>query len=312
MNDTGQGGSNWPSLDWAQWHETADTLHMMLQIVGKTRLALTPRQNHWWNVPLYVTARGLTTAVMHLPTGDSFEIEFDFVAHALQFRRGGGEPVVLGLRPQTVADFYAQYRHTLHSLGVDVALNPLPVEVQNPIRFDEDTLHRSYDAAAVQRFWRVLSQADAVFKRFSTKFYGKISPVHFFWGSFDLAVTRFNGRRAPPRPGADAIQAEAYSHECISAGFWPGNGGYGQAAFYCYAAPVPSGLAAQRIAGPGAFDPHLGEFLLNYTDVRAADDPERAVVEFLDATYAACADAAGWNRRDLDRSDAVNEPTLKF
>jgi len=189
----------------------------------------------------------------------------------------------------------------------------MPVEVQNPIRFERDTVHDSYDSAAVRRFWHVLGQADRIFKRFSTNFYGKISPVHFFWGSFDLAVTRFNGRTAPPRPGADSIQAEAYSHECISAGFWPGNGGYGKAAFYAYAAPVPAGLSECKLRGIGGFNRDLGEFLLDYDDVRRAPEPERVVLEFLAETYDAAATCCGWDRVSLDRRDeigaAVTDPS---
>jgi hypothetical protein len=295
----------WPSLEWREWQATAETLHMLTQIVGKTRLALTPRRNHWWNVPLYVTVRGLSTAAMPLVDGDSLEIEFDFFSHLLTFRRRSGAARTLRLQPQTVCDFYAAYLHTLKELAVEVRINPLPVEVANPVRFDEDTVHASYDGDAAQRFWWVLNQADALFKRFSTNFYGKISPVHFFWGSFDLAVTRFNGKRAPPRQYADSIQAEAYSHECISAGFWPGNGGYGRAAFYSYVAPVPVGLGHVPLAGHGAFDSNLGEFLLDYDEIRVLADPSKIVLDFLISTYSACADAAGWDRNNLDRRDVV-------
>src|SRR5277367_5487699 len=279
----------WPSLEWRKWQATAETLHMFTQIVGKTRLALTPRQNHWWNVTLYVTARGLSTSAMPLVDGDALEIEFDFLSHLLTFRRSSGAARALSLEPQSVRDFYAAYLHTLKDLGVEARINPRPAEVANPIRFDQDTVHASYDGDAAQRFWRVLIEAEALFKRFSCNFYGKISPVHFYWGSFDLAVTRFNGKRAPPRPGADAIQTEAYSHECISAGFWPGNGGYAQAAFYCYAAPVPAGLGDVALSGHGAFNAQLGEFLLNYADVRVLEDPAQAVLDFLLASYSACA-----------------------
>jgi hypothetical protein len=291
----------WPALDWHEWEATAETLHMFTQIVGKTRLALTPLRNHWWNVPLYVTARGLSTSVMPLPDGGLLEIEFDFIAHRLEFRRSSGQVESMPLLAQTVADFYAEYVRTLAALSVVTHIDTLPVECLDPIRFDEDTTHASYDRDAVQRFWRALIHADTLFKQFSGNFEGKISPVHFFWGSFDLAVTRFNGRRAPPRAGSDAIQAEAYSHECISAGFWPGNGGYGEAAFYCYAAPVPAGLAAVQLPGHGAFHGELGEFFLNYSDLMQTADPAESVLEFLGATYAACADAAQWDRAALDR-----------
>lgn len=305
-------GLSWPELDWAQWNETADTLHMFMQIVGKTRVALTSRQNHWWNVPLYVTARGLTTSVMRTPTGGLLDIEFDFIAHELVFRSGSGPIERLALRPQSVADFFAEYLATLARLGVRVHIDPMPAELQQPVRFDQDTTHKSYDAEAVSRFWQALATADTLLKRFCTNFYGKISPVHFFWGSMDLAVTRFNGRRAPARPGADVMQAEAYSHECISAGFWPGNGGYGQAAFYAYAAPVPERLAETVLAGPGSFNKTLGEFVLNYDDVRRSANPAQTVLDFLAETYSAAADAAGWDRANLDRHDAVGEAAVRL
>jgi Family of unknown function (DUF5996) len=305
MNQESKAVQSWPVLDWPQWQQTGETLHMFMQIVGKTRLALTAKRNHWWNVPLYVSARGLSTSAMPLPDGDLFEIEFDFIAHALTFRRSSGAVAAIVLEAQPVADFYARYQRTLAALGINVRINTLPVECQDPIHFDRDTTHCSYDADAVNRFWRVLSNAHTLFERFSSNFYGKISPVHFFWGSFDLAVTRFNGRRAPSRPGADGIQSEAYSHECISAGFWPGSGGYGKAAFYCYAAPVPAGLAEVMLAGRGAFNTTLGEFLLNYDELRVLADPAGTVLEFLERTYSACADQARWDRSNLDRSDAV-------
>jgi hypothetical protein len=294
----------WPALDWPKWQSCGETLHMLTQIVGKTRLGLTPMQNHWWNVPLYVTARGLATSVMPLPHGDRLDIEFDFHAHQLTFRHSRGRTDTLPLKAQAVADFYAAYRQILRDLEVQVSINPVPVEVTDGIRFDQDSVHKGYDPDATQRFWRILSQADRLLKKFSTRFYGKISPVHFFWGSFDLAVTRFNGRRAPPRPQADAIQAEAYSHECISAGFWPGNGGYGRPAFYAYAAPVPTGLSEAASAGPGSFNKSLGEFILDYDSLRGAADPDQMLLDFLQATYAACADAAGWDRATLERSNS--------
>ena len=275
---------------------------MLLQIVGKTRLALTPLQNHWWNVPLYVTARGLSTSLLPLPSGDDLDIEFDFVDHRLLFRTSRGDIETVPLVPQTVSTFFAAHRRALSKLGIQAAIDPRPVEVGSPIRFDQDSAHKDYDPDAARRFWRVVSRAERLFKVFSTRFYGKISPVHFFWGSMDLAVTRFNGSRAPERPGADAIQREAYSHECISAGFWPGNGGYGKAAFYSYAAPAPPGLADAEIPGPGRFDKRLGEFLLDYDDVRAADDPDATVMEFLRATYSTAADSCCWDRVSLDRA----------
>jgi hypothetical protein len=301
----------WPELDWKQWKDTADTLHMFMQIVGKTRLALTSTQNHWWNVPLYLTARGLTTSAMPVSTGGLLDIEFDFIAHELVFRCSSGRRERLALRPQSVAAFFAEYLTVIANLDIKVDIDPMPVELKDPTAFDRDTVHKSYDADAVSRFWQALAHADTLLKRFSTNFYGKISPVHFFWGSMDLAVTRFNGRRAPKRPGADGIQAEAYSHECISAGFWPGNGGYGQAAFYCYAAPVPEGLSESVLTCQGGFNKELGEFLLNYDDVRGSADPAQTVLTFLDKSYCAAADSAGWDRVNLDRRDAIADAAVR-
>lgn len=292
----------WPSLVWDEWAATADTLHMWTQIVGKTRLALTPLQNHWWNVPLYVTARGLGTSAM--PLGDDvLDIEFDFVAHELHLRLGSGQAQVMKLQPRTVADFYKEYLGCLASLGVTVKIDPMPCELAHPIRFDLDTEHKAYDAEYAQRFWHVLVETEKVFRQFGTKFLGKVSPIHFFWGSFDLAVTRFSGRPAPPRDGADRIQQEAYSHEVISAGFWPGNGGYGAAAFYCYAAPVPEGMADAKVRPAAAgWDKALGEFILRYEDVRTQSFPEAALLEFLESAYEAGADSAKWDRKALERS----------
>ncbi len=306
----------WPELEWEQWQDTADTLHMLTQIVGKTRLALTPIQNHWWNVPLYVTAHGLSTSVMPIPAGGPsdalIDIEFDFIAHELVCRSSSGQIERLTLRPQTVSAFFAEYLAMLAKIGVETHIDAMPSELKEPIRFDQDTVHKSYDCDAVVRFWRILGHADTLFKKFSTNFYGKISPVHFFWGSFDLAVSRFNGLRAPARPGADAIQTEAYSHECISAGFWPGNGGYGQAAFYCYAAPVPAGLNEAILKSQGAFNKDLGEFLLHYRDVRRSPDPAQAVLDFLESAYSAAADSAKWDRASLDRHDHIASAAVRF
>jgi hypothetical protein len=220
-------------------------------------------------------------------------------------RTSAGEIGRVALRAVPVAQFFTEFFKTLASLGVLVRIDPTPVEVENPIRCDRDTVHCSYGSDAVTRFWHVLRIVDTLLKRFSTNFYGKISPVHFFWGSFDLAVTRFNGKRAPERPSADSIQAEAYSHEVISVGFWPGNGGYGHAAFYSYAAPVPAGLDKAIISGKGGFNSDLGEFILNYADARSAADPVDTVLEFLQETYSAAADTATWDRPNLDRNDEV-------
>jgi hypothetical protein len=289
----------WPRLDWEQWKQTADTLHMWTQIVGKTRLMRTPLQNHWWNVTLYVSARGLTTSPMPC-NGELLEIEFDFCAHVLELRMSTGQRERIALRSRPVAAFYAEYTSALAGLGAETKIWPMPVEVPDPIRFDRDTVHASYDAEAAQRFHCVLANVDRVLKRFATGFQGKISPTHFFWGSFDLCTTRFSGRPAagPPRP--DRMQQEAYSDEVSSAGFWPGNGGYGKAAFYCYAAPVPAGLA-QKTIKRGAWDAALGEFILPYEEVRSTVSPDDALMEFLESTYAACADAAGWDRTALER-----------
>ncbi|HUD21462.1 MAG TPA: DUF5996 family protein [Acidobacteriaceae bacterium] len=295
--------ATWPELGWEAWKDTATTLHMWTQIVGKTRLALTPLQNHWWNVPLYVSARGLTTSAMPW-RGDVLEVEFDFREHVLELRMGSGASAELALRPQSVAAFFAEYEAALVSLGVEAKIWPMPVEVIAPVRFDLDTANASYDCEAVTRFHQVLMRVDAILKRFATGFQGKISPVHFFWGSFDLCCTRFSGRVASGPARADAIQREAYSHEVISAGWWPGNGGFGEAAFYCYAAPVPEGLAGRAVR-PGAWDAALGEFILRYDELQTAASPEDALMGFLETTYAAGADAAKWDRVGLERAVAT-------
>jgi hypothetical protein len=291
----------WPELNWADWSKTADTLHMWTQIVGKTRLALSPMQAHWWNVPLYVSARGLSTSAM--PYGDELlEIEFDFVSHDLRFRLSDGSTLSKPLKAQSVADFYRDYQRCLAAIGVAVKIHPVPVELKHPIPFAEDKEHASYDAESAHRFWRVLVRSDRLLQQFSSRFIGKISPVHFFWGSFDLAVTRFSGRPAPAREGADAIMREAYSHEVISAGFWPGNGGFGEAAFYCYAAPAPTGLEAATVHPASAgYNADLGEFIFRYRDLRAETFPDEALLQFLQSSYEAAADLAHWDRDALER-----------
>ena len=296
----------WPALEWEQWKATAETLHMYLQIAGKVRLGLTPIQNHWWNVSFFLTARGLTSGAMPAGRGMTLDIEFDLLSHDVVFRTSRGEIRKIPLRPISVAQFFKEFHQTLEGLGVSVSIDPMPVEVANPIRCDIDTVHSSYDSEAVTRFFHALRIADTLLKRFSTSFYGKISPVHFFWGSFDLAVTRFNGKRAPARPRADPIQAEAYSHDVISAGFWPGNGGYGRAAFYAYAAPTPEGLENTSLKGKGGFNPKMGEFVLDYADAKASEDPADTVLEFLEDTYSAAADLAHWDRASLDRRDEIS------
>jgi hypothetical protein len=292
----------WPSLKWTDWQKTADTLHMWTQIVGKTRLALSPLQAHWWNVPLYVSARGLNTSAM--PYGSEFlEITFDFVSHELKFAMSTGATLCTPLRAQSVADFYREYQRSLAALGVSVNIHPVPVELQRPIPFLEDVEHASYDPEAAHCFWRVLMQADKIFQQFSSRFLGKVSPVHFFWGSFDLAVTRFSGRPAPPRAGADAITREAYSREVISAGFWPGNGGFGEAAFYCYAAPTPKDFeSASSQPASAAYNKTLGEFILLYEDLRQEPSPDEALLAFLQSTYEAGATLAQWDRSLLERA----------
>jgi hypothetical protein len=291
----------WPELHLADWKDTCATLHMWTQVVGKVRLKLTPLVNHWWNVPLYVTARGLTTS--RIPYGArAFELRFDFVAHELVLETSDGMVRTLKLAPMTVAEFYAKCMQMLHGEGIEVKIWRVPVEVPNPVAFDEDTVHAAYDAEKVQRFWRILLSVNAVFEEFRAEFIGKASPVHFFWGSFDLAVTRFSGRRAPERPGADAITREAYSHEVSSVGFWPGSVGGPDAGFYSYAAPAPAGFAEARVRPEAArWDKSLGEFLLMYEDVRTSASPSRALLEFCRSTYEAAARFGQWDRGALER-----------
>jgi hypothetical protein len=290
----------WPELPVAEWKPTYHNLHMWTQIVGKVRLELSPNANHWWNVPLYVNARGLTTSP--IPYGkDVFEIQFDFIDHKLLIDRCDGERRVLALEPRTVADFYSEFMSALRSLGISVTIYPKPVEVPDPVPFAEDTLYRAYDADAAHRFWRIVTSLDSVFKQFRARFLGKSSPVHFFWGSFDLAVTRFSGRRAPERPGADRITREAYSHEVISAGWWPGGSGVDGPAFYCYAAPEPAGLGQEQVRPDSAFyHPELKEFILMYDEVRTAQAPQSMLLEFLQSTYEAGAVLAHWDRDALE------------
>ena len=290
-----------PELPLRDWQATYDTLHMWTQIVGKVRMALGPAINHWWGIPLYVTARGLTTSPIPLGYG-SFEIRFDFIDHKLVIETSIGALRELKLEPQSVAEFYSKFLGSLQELGIDVRIHAVPDEFPNPIPFEKDEVHTSYDADAVNRFWRILVWSDCVFKEFRARFTGKVSPVHFFWGSFDLAVTRFSGRVAPPRPGADAITAEAYSHEVSSAGFWPGGGVVEGAAFYAYAAPEPSGFAGYRARPAEAFyHPELHEFLLMYDDVRRAPSPKDSLLQFLQSTYEAAAILANWDRPNLER-----------
>lgn len=290
----------WPELPLDSWRETCDTLHMWTQIVGKVRMRLTPLVNHWWNVPLYVTARGLTTA--RIPYGPrAFELRFDFLAHRLVLEESDGTVKSLRLEPKAVADFYAEVMAMLRDAAIEVIIWRMPVEVPDPIPFDQDRQHAAYDAASVERFWRILLSVNAAFEEFRARFIGKVSPVHFFWGSFDLAVTRFSGRRAPERPGADAVTREAYSHEVSSVGWWPGSGST-DAAFYAYMAPVAEGFRETKVQPDGArWDTTLGEYLLMYEDLRRSASPRRALLDFCQSTYEAAANAAHWDRAALER-----------
>ena len=292
---------SWPELPLQAWQDTYATLHMWTQVVGKVRLALSPRVNHWWQVPLYVNSRGLTTSA--IPYGDGvFDVQFDFIDHRLAIQTSWGSSKTMTLKPQSVADFYAEFMAALHSLGIDVRIWSRPCEVPNPVPFELDTQHASYDPEYAHRFWQILVLCDNIFEEFRAGFIGKDSPVHFFWGSFDLCVTRFSGRRAPERPGADSITREAYSHEVISAGFWPGGGDIQGPAFYAYAAPEPAGFAEQKVQPAAAFyQPQLKEFLLMYDDVRRARAPREDLLSFLESTYAAGANLAHWDRKELEK-----------
>jgi hypothetical protein len=299
----GKGDGVWPALGLSGWEDTRDTLHMWLQVVGKIRLGLTPLINHWWNVPLYVSARGLTTSLMHADRV-GVEIEFDFIDHVLELRTTSGERRHVRLEPQPVAAFYRATMAALDGLGIHVAVFPRPSEVRDAIPFDRDDVHHSYDSEAVHRFWLALVQVDRVLTEFRSRFIGKASPVHLFWGGADLCTTRFSGRPAPRHQGGvpncpDWVQVLAYSHEVSSAGYWPGGGDEGM--FYAYAYPEPDGFPEWDVRPADAYyDRDLGEFLLPYSAVRAADDPDATLLEFLECTYAAAATLAGWDRAALE------------
>jgi hypothetical protein len=293
----------WPDLPYDQWSETRDTLHRWTQVVGKIRLALTPLVNHWWNVPLYVSARGLTTSGI-LYEDRSIDIEFDFVDHVLRIRSSDGRVRDVALRLRTVADFYADVFRSLQSMDVHCTIWPVPVEIPGETTpLDSDERHHHYDPEFANRFWRVLALCNAALTKFRGKFIGKCSPVQFYWGSFDLAVTRFSGRPAPPREGADSITREAYSHEVSSVGFWPGDARLKTASFFSYAAPEPAGYRDARIPAPAYYHPDLGGFYLHYDDVRSAADPEAMILNFCQATYDAAATLGAWDRAALERSD---------
>jgi hypothetical protein len=297
--------SPWPELPTTAWRDTCATLHLWTQIVGKIRLTKTPWLNHSWHVTLYVSARGLTTSP--IPDGArTFQIDFDFIEHGLRVSTSDGAQRQFALAGHSVASFYAAVMAALRDLGIDAAIDEMPNELPDPIRFSEDNKHASYDPNAVRRFFQILANSDRVFKQFRTGFVGKASPVHFFWGSFDLAVTRFSGRGAPRHPGGvpnlpDAVAHEAYSHEVSSAGFWPGGGAIDYPAFYSYAYPEPSGFRATKVRPEAAFfSEALGEFILPYDAVRTADDPDKALLDFLQSTYEAAAISGKWDRDALE------------
>jgi Family of unknown function (DUF5996) len=291
----------WPTLPLNSWKDTCATLHLWTQIVGKVRLGLTPLVNHWWNVPFYVTSRGLTTSRIPYKKR-SFELYFDFMQHQLVLETSDGIVKKLPLAPRSVADFYLEFMRMLRSAGIEVKIWRMPVEIPNPIPFDEDQVHASYDPRSVEKFWHILLSVDSVFYQFRAGFIGKSSPVHFFWGSFDLAVSRFSGRRAPERPGADAITREAYSHEVCSVGFWPGSGDVPDPAFYSYAAPEPQGFKHARARPESAFyNTQLGEFLLMHEDVRKSSSPCKSLLDFCQSTYEAAANLGNWDRGNLER-----------
>jgi len=298
---------DWPDLPLAAWSDTRTTLHLWTQIVGKVRLVLTPWTNHSWHVPLYVTARGLGTSLIPYG-GTAFEMEFDFPGGRLTIRTTDGRQGEVALEPRTVADFYRGVMDALRSLEIEVRIHTMPSEIADGIPFEKDEVHGAYDRERVLRFWHALVQIDRVFKEFRAGFIGKCSPVHFFWGSFDLAVTRFSGRPAPPHPGGvpnlpDWVAREAYSHEVSSAGFWPGGPGSDQAVFYSYAYPAPDGFASSSVEPPEAFySVEMGEFLLPYDAVRGAVSPDETLLAFLQSTYEGAADLARWDRAALERT----------
>ncbi|NCT66458.1 MAG: hypothetical protein GXC76_02310 [Rhodanobacteraceae bacterium] len=298
--------SPWPPLPLAEWRDTYATLHMWTQIVGKTRLAFAPMQNHWWQVTLYVTPRGLSTSAAPCGTR-SFEIAFDLIEHRLSIQASDGCAEAFALAPMTVAEFFARYLAALRRLGIVPRLMATPVEIETAIPFADDRTHAAYDAAAARRCWQVLVQVERVLQRFRGRYLGKQSPAHFFWGSFDLAATRFCGRRAPRHPGGapncpDYVMVEAYSHECASCGFWPGGGAVAEPVFYAYAYPEPPGFAAHPVRpAASAYDARMREFLLPYEAVRAAAEPDRMLLEFLQSTYEACAELAHWDRAAIER-----------
>ena len=298
----------WPDLPLSEWEDTYHTLHMWMQIVGKLRLGLAPLQNHWWNCAFYVNTRGLTTSPIPYRTG-TFELQFNFIEHRLELQTSSGGARALSLAPKSVAAFYRETLSLLRGAGIETEINSKPQEVPNPIPFEQDEIHASYDPEYANRVWRILLLVDSVLKDFRAKFIGKSSPVHFFWGSFDLCTTRFSGRRAPPRKGI--ITSEAYSHECHSVGWWPGGGDFKGPAFYAYMAPEPSGLAERASLKLGGYNAQIHEFVLMYDDVRRAKSPREEILEFAQNTYQAGADLAGWDRAALER-DGIRESKVEI
>src|SRR5437763_3438219 len=300
----------WPELNYADWKETCTTLHMWTQIVGKIRLTLSPWTNHSWHVTLYVTARGLTTLPIPHDT-DTFEIQFDFIDHNLRILKSDGGQRAIELKPQSVADFYKAVMAALDELELPVKIDTTPNEIVNPIPFEKDETHRAYDPEYANRFWRVLVQTDRVFKEFRSRFCGKCSPVHFFWGSFDFAVTRFSGRQAPPHPGGvphlpDPITREAYSQEVSSLGFWPGADVMPRALFYSYAYPEPGGFAQAKVKpDAAAYNPELREFTLPYDAVRKANSPDEMLLDFAQSTYDAASTLGKWDRVALEEKKPI-------
>ncbi len=297
--------ADWPELPLGAWAQTCDTLHLWTQVVGKIRLAHAPMVNHWWQVPLYVSSRGLTTSPIPYG-GESFQIDFDFIDHRLEIRTSRGEIEAFALGPRSVADFYDEMMRRLDGLGLHTRIWTMPVEIEGAVPFERDHRHGAYDPIYVHRFWRILLQVARLFTQFRAQFIGKVSPVHFFWGSFDLAVTRFSGRTAPlltsdsPNLGRWVMQ-EAYSHEVSSCGFWPGNGGFGRPAFFSYAYPEPAGFAGAPMNQAAYYDRDLGQFILPYDAVRRAASPDDLVMDYLRRSYEAAADLGRWDRPALER-----------
>jgi Family of unknown function (DUF5996) len=289
----------WPELPLDQWQDTYATLHMWTQIVGKVRLELAPALNHWWHCALYVNSRGLTTSPVPYQRG-CFELQFNFLDHRLELHTSNGDQRAISLAPKSVATFYNEVFAMLRQAGIEVQINTRPQEVPDPIPFEQDEKHASYDPEYAQRFWRILLLTESVFQEFRAQFIGKCSPVHFFWGSFDLCCTRFSGRRAPARKGI--ITSEAYSHECSSLGWWPGGRDFKSPAFYAYMAPEPAGYAAKASLTLGGYNDQMREFILMYDDVRRSNSPQHQILDFAQRTYVAGAELAGWDREALERN----------